>query len=228
MRALRGISKPGAFDHRKPPLPASMLLPAPVAGICRWCAKATDDGSTMHEACEIERAIVMGHRPITLRELRLRDGCYCGCGCGTVLFKPKTHTHRGFTINRSDPEMVSWAKSFAPERPAGTVSYGLVLTPVKWVEAVKVQIEHRTPLWQVAHLPDEERIEYFKLPNLWLWTVDCHKRKTAGEATDRAKQNRVAKAHAEHHARLNSPEKAKRIRARHRQMKRRLAVGGVL
>jgi len=54
------------------------------------------------------------------------------------------------------------------------------------------QVEHKVPLWKVAHLPDAERIKYFLLDNLGTaCTRPCHERKTAEENAERAKLERV-------------------------------------
>ena len=48
---------------------------------------------------------------------------------------------------------------------------------VDWLE-----VDHRTPLWEVADLPDDERRWYFGPGNLWLLCGPCHQQKTAREA----------------------------------------------
>lgn len=54
-------------------------------------------------------------------------------------------------------------------------------------------VDHHIPLWKVATLPPEQRIEYFRLPNLVTRCKDCHARKTAAEAAERAKIKRIAR-----------------------------------
>lgn len=52
--------------------------------------------------------------------------------------------------------------------------------------AVVLEVDHQVPLWRVRDLPHEERREYFRLPNLKLRCVPCHKTKSAREAAERA------------------------------------------
>lgn len=54
-------------------------------------------------------------------------------------------------------------------------------------EARGEEVDHRAPLWSIAHLPDEERRWYFGPGNLWLLCPAHHKAKTADEAALRAR-----------------------------------------
>jgi hypothetical protein len=54
-----------------------------------------------------------------------------------------------------------------------------------------LQVEHDMPLWLIAHLPPEQRRSYFGPTNLRLRCSRCHQRKTNGEASTRAKGNRL-------------------------------------
>ena len=62
-------------------------------------------------------------------------------------------------------------------------------TRVELVSALEV--EHSTPLWAVAHLPDDERRPYFGPMNLRLRCPSCHAVKSAKEARDRAHVKRL-------------------------------------
>lgn len=64
-------------------------------------------------------------------------------------------------------------------------------TPVEYVPVL--QVDHEIPLWKIAHLPDDERRWYFTLKNLQLLCMDCHPAKTAKEAAERGKWNRLIK-----------------------------------
>jgi 5-methylcytosine-specific restriction endonuclease McrA len=57
-----------------------------------------------------------------------------------------------------------------------------------------LEVDHKTPLWKVAGLPDDERRWYFGPENLWLLCPRCHKAKTKREAAERAAQRRFAAA----------------------------------
>lgn len=70
-------------------------------------------------------------------------------------------------------------------------------TPVRFRE-IDLELDHDVPLWRVAHLPDEERIKYFRIENLRLRCRECHKAKTAREAAERAKLKRLARKHQAH------------------------------
>lgn len=53
-----------------------------------------------------------------------------------------------------------------------------------------LEVDHKVPLWSVAHLPDDQRRRYFGPDNLWLLGHRHHKAKTKLEAADRAAQRR--------------------------------------
>jgi hypothetical protein len=57
-----------------------------------------------------------------------------------------------------------------------------------------LELDHRRPLWSVAHLPDEERRPFFGPDNLWLLCPAHHKAKTKREAAQRAHERRLALA----------------------------------
>ena len=56
-----------------------------------------------------------------------------------------------------------------------------------------LEVDHKVPLWKVANLPASLRRAYFKLTNLWLLCSDCHKRKSAKEAAERAHHRRLVR-----------------------------------
>lgn len=76
-----------------------------------------------------------------------------------------------------------------------------------------LQVEHRTPLWKVRHIPDGQRVKYFGPENLWLNCDPCHKAKSRAEAAERAHLKRVA-----------APRRSARPFFRHPTLKR--TVGG--
>jgi hypothetical protein len=65
---------------------------------------------------------------------------------------------------------------------------------IEW--RLMLEVDHDIPLWKVAHLPDAQRRQYFKIGNLQLRCPACHKYKSAKEAAERA-----------HHKRLIEPKK---------------------
>ena len=48
------------------------------------------------------------------------------------------------------------------------------------------ELDHITPLWKVAHLPDKERVKFFQIGNLQTLCVPCHNMKSGKEAGERA------------------------------------------
>jgi 5-methylcytosine-specific restriction endonuclease McrA len=49
-----------------------------------------------------------------------------------------------------------------------------------------LEVDHKIPLWSIAHLPDEERRRFFGPENLWLLCPRDHKAKSKREAAERA------------------------------------------
>lgn len=72
----------------------------------------------------------------------------------------------------------------------------------KPVNPDKCEIEHKVPLWKVAHLPDEQRQAYFELANKRLMRPRCQLAKTKAEATERAHFERLTEKQQEHQARM--------------------------
>jgi 5-methylcytosine-specific restriction endonuclease McrA len=57
---------------------------------------------------------------------------------------------------------------------------------------VDAEVDHVVPLWKVPPcMPWERKIEYWRIGNLQVLCPECHKRKTAREAAERAKANRL-------------------------------------
>ncbi len=74
-----------------------------------------------------------------------------------------------------------------------------------------LQVDHSVPLWKVADLPVVQRRQYFLLGNLQLLCINCHKRKSAKEAAERA-----------HHKRLVEPKKRRGAKVQGRPFDTRL------
>lgn len=70
----------------------------------------------------------------------------------------------------------------------------IVYSSILWVSLWHV--DHRVPLWKVVHMPDLERIAFFKLANLQTLCDPCHGGKTAREAAERAHHNELARRRA--------------------------------
>ena len=152
------------MKHRRPPMPATYNGHAPL-GTCKWCARddlpRRKDGKPSaairwHGACA-DAYLEMTRPDRAIRNCIARDGMMCRqCGAPPRLARGKHEIHSGD---------------------------GLYMT-VAWYH--QLELDHRVPLWSVAHLPDQERAQYFALSNLWLLCRACHKAKTAREARERA------------------------------------------
>lgn len=192
------------------PEPEWMKHPKPM--ICRWCGKRIPlviDGkkSTQrfyHPECKREYYL-----HTQLREqfdfLIERDGERCamvGCGATPVKWNPgpvftmtADSIRKGFRAN--EPDMIEWAAQLWEaadkpwqERTEEEAQIGAQQSLCYRSRALEV--DHRIPLWEVAHLPDDERRWYFGPGNLWLLCPPCHKAKTRREAARRAFEKRMA------------------------------------
>lgn len=182
-------------------MPATFNKNAPL-GTCVWCGKdlpRNKDGSPSkvrrwHPDC------VAAYRELidTAHQVKLvekRDGRRCfDCGRTHYVVGVKTwevgsgfcglwfgdHSYIGQGVHIYD-----WGDVDGP------------FTPVRFRE-IALELDHDVPLWRVAHLPDEERIKYFRIENLRLRCRECHKAKTAREAAERAKLKRLARKRQAH------------------------------
>jgi 5-methylcytosine-specific restriction endonuclease McrA len=176
-----------------------------IVGVCKWgCGKPVPKPAIYwHKECFQQYAL---HTRLEQQKAFLlkRDGRRCAMvGCGVVPLKWQAGHAMALTVESihfraTEPDMVAWAKTLW-HRPAGRWAD---LTPEQRatgeqqsIERVcALEVDHRTPLWEVAHLPDDERRWYFGPENLWLLCPACHKAKTKREAADRAAQRRFAAA----------------------------------
>lgn len=169
---------------RKPPTDARFALHLPqTRGKCRWCGLPVEKPAIYwHADCEREFLVII--RPeVARRAVEKRDRGICA-ECGE-----------------------DWSERFAP-RKAGIISIGYLhdasreefraeyalgywqYTEITWVSLWHV--DHKVPLWKVAHMPDLARLDYFMLANMVTLCHRCHGRKTAKEAADRAKFDEMA------------------------------------
>jgi hypothetical protein len=68
----------------------------------------------------------------------------------------------------------------------------------KPIDPKHCEVEHRVPLWEVEHLPDEQRAIYFSIDNERLFRPRCQLRKNREEAARRAHFNRLAEKTQRH------------------------------
>jgi hypothetical protein len=120
-------------------------------------------------------------REVQVNHVLARDGVGC-CDCG----QPEGRwTQGGYP---SDPDKLrAWGPKWERWYPAEIWVGEFAM--VSW--STRLELEHETPLWSVAHLPDEERRPYFGPDNLKLRCRRCHAVKTKREAGDRAKGDRL-------------------------------------
>lgn len=191
---------------RKPPLPAIFLRFHPL-GECRWCGCAIykngnpcefaprrnwHDGRLGEPDCLYAFKLLTD--PATQRAAvwkRDRGLCYI---CGRA---PRTGT--------------DYYLPYGESLSIGVDDFGrFEFVAIEWRSGW--QLEHKVPLWKVAHLPDAQRLKYFQLGNLGIaCTKPCAERKTAREAAERAKLYRLAERQSG--KRISKAEKRARARA---------------
>jgi hypothetical protein len=154
-------------------------------GWCRWCGlEVLDKGErsnrrAWHSGRDGEPDCAREHKLFTDRWAQVnfvikRDGPGCN-SCGVMVEKWR---HEELAVHN------------APWRDPRTGIEYWRYTAVERVLAM--ELDHRMPLWLVAHLPDDERRWWFGPANLQLLCPPCHSIKTAAEATRRGKANRQA------------------------------------
>lgn len=174
----------------------------PGAGTCKWCRKPilNPNGTVntrryWHPACADDYNL---HTRLDCQFAFLvdRDGKRCAqCGesperwlAGQVI----TVVQWGQWTDGGMPDYLAelwprpsgtWADRTPEERATGDQ------TPIERTH--DLQVDHRVPLWAVAHLPDDQRRVYYGPRNLWLLCTPCHKAKTADEAARRARLRRA-------------------------------------
>jgi hypothetical protein len=175
------------------------------AGICKWCGKAVAKPAIYwHKEC---KASYFLHTRLEdqLPFLISRDGEKCamvGCGVRPMKWSRGIETRLTFEDCRyfADTPENNAFKATLWHRPEGRWQD---LTPEERetgacndnIERVlALEVDHRIALWEVAHLPDDERRWYFGPGNLWLLCPPCHKAKTRREAAKRAFEKRMASA----------------------------------
>lgn len=178
-----------------------------VVGVCKWgCGKPVPKPAIYwHKECFEAYAL---HTRLDHQKqfLLKRDGQRCamvGCGCVPTkwlaypgrneAYRPDQPLYWGtpaeqeaWRAERWQWPSTSWRDMTPEQRAIGE------FTAIE--RACALEVDHRTALWEVAHLPPDERRWYFGPENLWLLCPACHKAKTKREAADRAAQRRFAAA----------------------------------
>lgn len=152
---------------RRPPIEAVYALHVPrERGKCRWC------GLPQAELSPIRNQVKAMHAACTVEIQIIRD---------------PTSARRAVWRRDAGKCSTCDAPPRSEDRPR---NYGLSTPTIVTVDLWHV--DHKIPLWKVAHMPPEQRIEYFKLPNLVTLCTECHERKTAKEASERAHFNHLS------------------------------------
>lgn len=165
------------------------------AGTCRWCLEPITHkrAKQMHWHPDCKRLwLLHSHLDTQFRFLCERDGRRCA-ECKDVSMRwlaerPHVMCRWGSWKDGDMPEYLlqlwppprgPWADRTEEDRLTGWQ------TPIRREHAL--QVDHRVPLWSVAHLPDDVRRPYFGPRNLWLLCSRCHAAKTRKEAARRAR-----------------------------------------
>lgn len=166
------------------------------AGTCRWCLETITGPYAKqrhwHPACKTEW-LLHCDLDTQFRFLVKRDGGHCAECKGE-----SARWHRGSVIRITSDQTWGFGHSFDEHReqfwprPKGAWAS---LSPEEWatgehqliVRVHALEVDHRVPLWSVAHLPPDARRPYFGPRNLWLLCKGCHAAKTRKEAARRAR-----------------------------------------
>lgn len=193
------MSDSGPVEVRRPPVQAVMAHHLPrKSGKCPWCGLPITETTpvrkqikTIHNACSLEMSVVTS--PEFARNVvfdRDKGICVdCKLDCSQIAkFRPRHPPGHAWHISWTDGRGNSTAANRGYQ-------YVALLVISLW------HCDHKVPLWKVRHMPDLQRIEYFKLANLVTRCEDCHQFKTDEEARERA-----------HYRLLNNENKPKRSR----------------
>jgi hypothetical protein len=176
-------------------------------GWCKWCGERVPDvidgkRSTQrlwHPACKYEFNLHTV-QPVQFDYLVQRDGEHCAWpGCGETPFKWLASQYVKKAMRQNclgyRPGEPGWWDIFwdRPDKPwlDWTDEEREIGAHLDIERVCALEIDHKTPLWEVADLPDEKRRWYFGPENLWLLCPKHHKSKTKAEAKRRAHIRRL-------------------------------------
>lgn len=176
------------------PEPASMKKG--ITGVCKWgCGKPVKKPALYwHPEC-LQDYLLHTRLEEQYAFLVERDGKVCG-SCGEA---PAGWVRGDVgiccdwskgTVNEDWLRELWFARYELPASMEERRATGL-RTSIEW--RIRLEVDHLVPLWSVAHLPDDERRRFFGPENLWLLCPDCHKKKTAYEAADRAAERKAGR-----------------------------------
>jgi hypothetical protein len=180
-------------DVRKPPINEIFALHMPEElGKCRWCGEPTDELTPTtkkprkwHASCEA--VVRMLSRTDVLRwQVEQRDHGICA-ECGED-WSERYKIRPEFPKTVDDGQVHHFIENF-PSSIWG--DFRVMWNPVIYVS--RWHVEHKVPLWKVAHLPAAQRIKYFLLDAVKTVCDECHAHKTRKESAERAKIKRRGK-----------------------------------
>lgn len=186
---------------RRFPEPESMRRG--VTGTCKWCGRDDVKKPAIYWHRECADLYLLHTRPeIQKRFLLKRDGQRCA-GCGAVPMKwlagpvicitydPDRTLYWGTPAEQAEWRALYWERQKGPwidltkaERDTGEHQ--------NITRVCALEVDHRTPLWSIAHLRPDDRRPFFGPDNLWLLCPTCHKAKSRREAAERAAVRRAA------------------------------------
>ncbi len=168
---------------------------------CKWCGEKIPieiDGNRStqrlwHPACVYQFEL---HTRLAVQKYFLikRDSQRCAWqDCGA----PPERWLRGYELHRTqglgwledDYLATLWPRCDIPWREQ-TAEQKATGWHIEIERVCALEVDHRVPLWSVAHLDDDERRPYFGPGNLWLLCPLHHKAKTKAEAAQRANAKR--------------------------------------
>lgn len=174
-----------------------------IEGVCKWgCGRPVlKPAIYWHREC-FDEYCLFTRSEVQKRFLIERDGARCA-DCGDVPLKWLAGQVMTMSVNPdhqlywgTPEEQAEWRDRLWT-RPEGR---WIDLTPEERATGEQqdirrvcaLEVDHRVPLWSVAHLPDDERRRYFGPENLWLLCPRDHKAKSKREAAERAEARRAA------------------------------------
>lgn len=175
---------------RKPPVEAVFALHRPrEPGKCPWCGLEITERTpvrkqlkTIHSACSAELAIITSPEQARWYLFDRDHGICADCGADfseMYRYKPTWKEGHMWHIHWTDGRGSS-------TRPGAGFPYVPITAISLW------HADHHVPLWKVRHLPDLQRLEYFKLANLKTRCDPCHERKSTKESAERAHYRELA------------------------------------
>lgn len=193
-------------EKRKAASPRRFPFPGPFENVGKsWCCYCglriihldgarkgePNTRATWHKTC-LHEYFLHTRLETQFNHVAARDGLQCGQCRETPLI---WHSNRIDVVSTSCPDM-PWEGRRIGDEYWRAVEAWRSEHQTRWVywdieRRPALELDHRIPLWSVAHLPDEERRWYFGPENLWLLCTTHHREKTKREARERAEAKRL-------------------------------------